>query len=217
MVILRHSTRLRIALFDEQPVVRAGLVVRLLSELQLDLTGIHASSQALIDGLRAQPADIALVDYALGPRPLAGASLIRTLRAAFPAMRILVFSAHADPARISLAMRAGANGFVAKRQPMHELIDAIHIVALGSDYVHTAPAIPGFDSHEGRDPVKSPLSQREKEVIRCYLEGMTVTEIALKFERSIKTISSQKASALRKLGASSNNDLFNIRDRLDAL
>ncbi|MGE8449519.1 MAG: response regulator, partial [Pseudomonadales bacterium] len=107
-----YSTRLRIALFDEHPVVRAGLVVRLLSELQMDLTGVHASSQALIDGLRTQPTDIALVDYALGRNPLSGTSLIRTLRASFPAIRILVFSAHADPVRISLAMRAGANGFV---------------------------------------------------------------------------------------------------------
>jgi DNA-binding NarL/FixJ family response regulator len=216
-VTYRKSARLRIALFDEQPVVRAGLVVRLLSELELDLIGVHASSQALIEGLHAQPADIALVDYELRPKQLAGASLIRTLRAAFPAIRILVFSDHSDPVRISLAMRAGANGFVGKRQPMHELIDAIHIVALGSDYVQTASARSGLDGKSDSASFESPLSEREKDVIRCYLEGMTVTEIAQKFERSIKTISSQKASALRKLGASSNNDLFNIRDRLDTL
>ena len=46
---------------------------------------------------------------------------------------------------------------------------------------------------------------------------MTVSEIAVKFERSIKTISTQKASAFRKLGISTNNDLFKLRDQLDAL
>ncbi|MNH45250.1 Transcriptional regulatory protein RcsB [compost metagenome] len=55
------------------------------------------------------------------------------------------------------------------------------------------------------------MSAREREVIRCYLAGMTVTEIAEKFKRSIKTISSQKATAFRKLGVTSNNELFKIR------
>lgn len=52
-------------------------------------------------------------------------------------------------------------------------------------------------------------------MIRCYLEGMTVTEIADKFKRSIKTISAQKATAFRKLGVTSNNGLFKIMKTLD--
>jgi DNA-binding NarL/FixJ family response regulator len=59
------------------------------------------------------------------------------------------------------------------------------------------------------------LTAREQEVIRCYLAGMTVTEIAEKFNRSIKTISTQKAAAFRKLGVTSNNGLFKIKHTLD--
>lgn len=213
----RLFKRLRIALLDDHPVVRTGLIVRLSSEMQMELTGVHASSQALLDGLRTQPADIVLVDYVLGPRQLAGASLIQALRAKFPAVRILVFSAYPDPARVSQALRAGASGFVGKSQPMHELINAIHVVALGSVYVGPGTAGHNPPAPAIQEDLGSALSIREKDVIRCYLQGMTVTEIALKFERSIKTISSQKASAFRKLGVSSNNDLFKIRDHLDAL
>ncbi|RYF49907.1 MAG: response regulator transcription factor, partial [Comamonadaceae bacterium] len=54
------------------------------------------------------------------------------------------------------------------------------------------------------------LSQREREVLRCFLNGMTVGEIAKKFDRSAKTISTQKFTAYRKLGVSSDNELFKI-------
>lgn len=217
MVTSRFIKRLRIALLDDHPVVRTGLIVRLSSETQMELTGIHDCSQALIDGLRTQPADIVLLDYVLPPRQLAGASLIQALRAKFPAVRILVFSAHPDPARVSQALRAGAHGFVGKGQPMHELVDAIHLVAQGSVYVGPSAPRRGASDTATQDAPGSALSKREKDVIRCYLQGMTVSEIAVKFERSIKTISTQKASAFRKLGISTNNDLFKLRDQLDAL
>jgi DNA-binding NarL/FixJ family response regulator len=61
------------------------------------------------------------------------------------------------------------------------------------------------------------LSAREQEVIRCYLAGMTVSEIAEKFNRSIKTISTQKTAAFRKLGVTSNNGLFKLKDTLGSL
>lgn len=217
IVTSRSFKRLRIALLDDHPVVRTGLIVRLSSEMHLELTGVHGCSQALIDGLRAQPVDIVLVDYVLGPRQLAGASLIQALRSKFPATRVLVFSAHPDPARVSQALRAGASGFVGKRQPMHELINAIDVVARGSVYVGTGTASDDTAQRDAQADIGSALSTRERDVIRCYLEGMTVSEIALKFNRSIKTISSQKASAFRKLGVSSNNDLFKLRDHLDAV
>ncbi|MCK3865572.1 helix-turn-helix domain-containing protein [Pseudomonas sp. B329] len=61
------------------------------------------------------------------------------------------------------------------------------------------------------------LSNREQEVIRCYLAGMSITDIADKFNRSIKTISSQKTSAFRKLGVVSNNELFRIRHIIEGV
>lgn len=213
----RSFKRLRIALLDDHPVVRTGLIVRLSSETRMELTGIHDSSQALLDGLRAQPADIVVMDDALPPRQLAGTPLILALRTRFPAVRILVFSASPDPSRVSQALRAGASGFVGKRQPMHELIDAIHVVAQGSVYVGVGAAASAWSEPHAGTPPGAALSTREKDVIRCYLEGMTVSEIALKFDRSIKTISTQKSSAFRKLGIASNNDLFKLREQLDAL
>ncbi|HBD32841.1 MAG TPA: DNA-binding response regulator, partial [Cupriavidus sp.] len=55
------------------------------------------------------------------------------------------------------------------------------------------------------------LTEKEREVLRCFLDGITVNEIAAKFSRSKKTVSGHKQSALRKLGIRSDNDLFKVR------
>ena len=60
----------------------------------------------------------------------------------------------------------------------------------------------------------SPLSPREWEVIRCFLDGMSVSQIAAKFNRSLKTISTQKSTAYKKLGIQSDAELFKMRDQV---
>ena len=61
------------------------------------------------------------------------------------------------------------------------------------------------------------LSAREREVLRCLLQGMSVSQISVKFVRSIKTISSQKQSAFRKLSVGSDQDLFKLQQSFQLL
>lgn len=61
------------------------------------------------------------------------------------------------------------------------------------------------------------LTPREREVLRCYLSGMSVAQIAEKFSRSNKTISTQKQAGYRKLGIRSDAEFFQIRYQLDSL
>lgn len=61
------------------------------------------------------------------------------------------------------------------------------------------------------------LSVKEREVIRCFLDGLTVSDIAQKFGRSAKTISTQKSMAFRKLGVTSDNELFKLKHMLEEL
>lgn len=213
--------RLRIALLDDHAVVRHGLVNRFSTEHDIEVVGAYGTSRELMAGMLEAPADILLLDYALGPDELDGVSLIRALRVKFPDCPILILSTHHEPATVALALRVGARGFVGKGEEMSELLKALRRVASGAIYLsadmsyRVAEATTTYDAG-GADGATdtlqgAALSAREREVIRCYLAGMTVTEIAEKFKRSIKTISSQKATAFRKLGVTSNNELFKIR------
>ncbi|CAA2109257.1 response regulator transcription factor [Variovorax paradoxus] len=215
--------RLRIALLDDHAIVRHGLVSRLQDEPDFLVVGVFGTSGEAVRGLAETPAELLLLDFALGANELDGVSLIRALRAKFPECRILVLSAHHDPATVALALRVGARGFVGKGEGMAELIKAIRTVATGAVYLNSdmsyrvpEAAIDAVNDANNASALKSAsLTAREQEVIRCYLAGMTVTEIAEKFNRSIKTISTQKAAAFRKLGVTSNNGLFKIKHTLD--
>ncbi len=224
------ASAMRIALLDDHAVVRYGLAMRLAEEPDLDVVGAFATSKELMAALRTVQADLLLIDYALGSNDIDGLNLIRALRVRFPRSKILVASAHHNPATVALAMKAGAGGFVGKAQDLGELIQAVRAVGRGRQYLNVAmvAALSSMQQAEsgasqasrslsGSAPPASralaelsSLSPREREVLRCCLEGLSVTEIAEKFTRSVKTISGQKQSALRKLGVRSDHELFKI-------
>lgn len=226
--------QIRVALLDDHAVVRYGTASRLAEEPNLLIVGSYETSRAMITGLRDAPADVLLVDYALGPAEIDGVSLIRALATKFPDSAILVFSAHYDPATVALALRVGARGFVGKSLGMAKLVQAIQTVATRSVYLdpdmsYQLVETPLVDTSNASDAnalsapgdasekviAGSSLSIKEREVIRCLLGGMTVSEIATKFNRSAKTISTQKSVAFRKLGVTSDIGLFKLMHMLD--
>jgi DNA-binding NarL/FixJ family response regulator len=218
------GTRLRVMLLDDHEVIRRGLELLLKQEYSIDVVGSFRSSRELFAALKDTRADVIIVDYALGPSDVDGLNLIRALKVRFPHERILVMSSHHNPATVALAMRAGAHGFVGKGQSQSDLITAIRAVAAGRVYVeehlaaHLSSVKSSAEEKAGDELLGyARLTPREREVLRCVLDGMSVTEIAAKFFRGITTISAQKNSAFRKLGIRTNNELFKIRHLLDKL
>ena len=223
---------LHIALLDDHTVVRHGLLELLGEEADFHIVGAFASSRELIAELRTTPAELLLIDYALAPDDIDGLNLIRALSVRFPESKILVVSAHYNPATVALALRAGARGFVGKNQPLADIVGAIRTVARGHTYLNPALEVEFAyllsdtalqdDASDHALPTAvqdsfSELSPREREVLRCCLNGMSVTQIAEKFERSTKTISTQKHAAFRKLGIRTDNELFKMHRQLGML
>ncbi|MEO9383140.1 response regulator transcription factor [Chromobacterium phragmitis] len=217
---------IRVILLDDHLMVLHGLGGQLEAVADIRLVGSFTSSSQLMRTLAAPgapAADVAVIDYALRPDDVDGLNLIRALRIRFPLLRILVMSAYYTPATVALAMRGGAHGFIGKEQSMDELLHAIRRLASGLDYLgesmRESLAQPPVESvAQGALPnlLDHPdLSPREREVLRCCLLGLSVSEIAIKFSRSIKTISNQKQAALKKLGLRSDNELFMQQQRLE--
>jgi two-component system, NarL family, captular synthesis response regulator RcsB len=226
------ETPLHIALLDDHTVVRHGLLELLGEEADFHIVGAFANSRELIAELRTTPAELLLIDFALAPDDIDGLNLIRALSVRFPESKILVVSAHYNPATVALALRAGARGFVGKNQPLADIVGAIRTVARGHTYLNPAlnvefsyllsDAASRDDDTDAVSPTLAldslaKLSPREREVLRCCLSGMSVTQVAEKFDRSIKTISTQKHSAFRKLGIRTDNELFKMQHQLGML
>lgn len=226
-----NLTPLRVALLDDHALIRRGFGTRVGMERDIELVAMYSGSRELLEGLRSNPIDVLVLDYTLQQDELDGLNLIRLLRIRFPQVRILVSSATESPATISLCLRAGVKGFIGKSQEVDELVSAVRVVGSERIYLDKVIALElghvpaGEEAEEGQSQsldtssaslVSNPLlSPREQEVLRCCLDGMSVSQIAIKFTRSRKTISGQKQSAFRKLGVSSDMELFRIRGELE--
>ncbi|MDZ4360214.1 MAG: response regulator transcription factor [Variovorax sp.] len=214
---------LRLMVLDDHAVVRHGLIVRLADEPDLTVVGSHTTSRELLEAMATLRVDIVLMDFSLGPSDIDGLNLIRALKVRHPLSKTIVVSAHYGAATVALALKAGARGYVGKNQELGELVAAIRTVSKGRIYLHpdmAADIAPHADASPGPTDVealtKDPrLSPREREVLRCCLEGKSVTQIAAKFSRNVNTISTQKQAAFRKLGIRTDSELFKLRHQLD--
>ncbi|EMH1276881.1 response regulator transcription factor [Enterobacter hormaechei] len=219
---------LRITVLDEQPVVCRGIQSILTDKEGLELIGLFGNRRDLIAILRSREVDLLVLDYQLGGEEIDGLYLIKYLRAQFPQLKILIYSSIASPVILQLVMHAGVRGYVSKNEDTDMVVHAIRQVGGGKTFIthemqrqldlfREADAKSENELwHEGANisVLKRVLSPRETEVIRCYLAGMTLMQIAAKYSRSRKTISCQKQTALRKLGLRSDLELFKYGEHL---
>jgi two-component system capsular synthesis response regulator RcsB len=196
----------RVALLDDHEFILKGLVSHLRQISAVTVVGTHRCSRSLRAMLAETPVDVVLLDYSLAADDLDGMALIKALRSRYPELRILVVSGHCQRVTVNMLLHDGANGFFAKNQEASEMADAISRVMAGETY------LPPFLTKAVPTRPSSPLSPREWEVIRCFLDGMSVSQIAAKFNRSLKTISTQKSTAYKKLGIQSDAELFKMRE-----
>ena len=89
----------------------------------LHVVGVSTTGQGVIDFVRTLAPDVALVD--LHMPGLSGADVARTVRAEFPATRVVILSAYDDPEIVEIAVNAGAIGYVTKDSPPEDIVRAV--------------------------------------------------------------------------------------------
>lgn len=221
MIVSMPNTRTptRIIIADDHPVVLLGIKALLHGHgNDLRVVGEAGSSRELLALLPGRECDLLITDYSMPDATGAedGLAWLKRLRREYPALPVIVLTMIHNPALVRGMLRAGINGVVGKAAMTHELLLAIHAVTAGRVYVgeHVRDAVADVGAPESgaegdaasNDP--SMLSRREAEIVRLYASGLSVTQIAERVHRSVKTISQQKNSAMRKLGLSSNSQLY---------
>jgi DNA-binding NarL/FixJ family response regulator len=190
---------LKILVADDHGIVRSGL--KMLIERH-DGMNVVAEADDGVDAVaaaqRSRP-DVAILDVAM-PR-MTGIQAAREIRAHCPDTAVLLLSMHDDERYVHDALRAGASGYVLKRQADAELIEAVRSVAAGGCFVS---ALPGLDLDAER--ASDPLTPRELDVVKLIAEAYTNRQIAEILSVSEKTVESHRANVLSKLG---------MRDRVE--
>jgi DNA-binding NarL/FixJ family response regulator len=191
---------MRILIADDHGIVRAG--IRLLLERQADFEVVAEAddgAQAVELALTERP-DLCVLDVSM-PR-LTGLQAAREIRAQLPQARVLILSMHDDERYLFEALKAGASGYVLKREADSDLVGAIRALERGEAFLTTAAerSIIRQWRADGAQGPEIPLTHREEEVVKLIAEAHTNVQIAEILHLSEKTVESHRANVLRKLG-----------------
>ncbi|MFJ7313541.1 LuxR C-terminal-related transcriptional regulator [Pseudomonas sp. NPDC098747] len=218
------SSLIRVGVLDEQEVVRYGLHWHLADQPGISVAGTYSRASDALSAAEHGNIDLLLMGYVL--QDSNGQHLIKTMVAHHPEIRILVFLAEPCVATATLLLSIGGHGIVCKREPLEVCVYAIRLLATGQHYQCASiamaedPVVPDAPIDIGEAEVAllshPGLSRREREVLSLCISGLTVTRIAEISERSLKTVSTQKLAAYRKLGVKNDMDLFRRLSRLGA-
>ncbi|MEO1134121.1 MAG: response regulator, partial [Cyanobacteria bacterium J06639_1] len=128
---------IRVLLVDDQKIIRQGLQVLLEPEADIEIVGTADSGLTAIQQVEALQPQVVLIDIVMPE--IDGIAASRVIHKRFPATKILVLSGHDDPAQLTAAMQAGAQGYLLKNTPAAELADAIRSVHRG--YAQMGPGL----------------------------------------------------------------------------
>ncbi|WP_337264868.1 MULTISPECIES: response regulator transcription factor [unclassified Serratia (in: enterobacteria)] len=210
--------KIRLLLADDHPALLAGLVHELAQLPTLEIVGSALDSDALVELLHSTECDVLVTDYIMpGGKYGDGIGLLSHIRRIKPQLKIVVFTTLENQALAQELAKIGVNGVLGKTQHTSQLISAIHAVYAGSNYFPTNDLITGQSGIKQNPASHLALTKREMEVVRLYVSGLSVNEIASQLHRTKQTISSQKASAMRKLGISRDADLFRFAFESDMI
>jgi DNA-binding NarL/FixJ family response regulator len=197
---------MRILVADDHGIVRSG--IKLLLERQADLQVVAEASdgvEAVEQALATHP-DLCILDVGM-PRKT-GLQAAREIRSFLTDTRVLMLSMHDDEHYLFEALKAGAAGYVLKREADQDLVGAVRAVARGEAFLTNAAErsiIRDWMSGSATGP-DIPLTPREEEVVKLIAEAHTNAQIAQVLHLAEKTVESHRANVLRKLG---------MRDRVE--
>jgi DNA-binding NarL/FixJ family response regulator len=196
------TTKLRIAVVDDHPLMRAGVEHTLSLEEDIQVVGVGGSADDAIQIAGSQLPDLMLLDVNM---PGGGINAAREIMAAHPTMLLLFLTVSERMEDVTAALDAGVRGYVLKGIGGPDLIRTIRSVAAGETYITPdfaarLLAAPAPRPKEGEDPLEA-LTIREEQILREVSIGLTNKEIARKLELSEKTIKHYMSGVLHKLSA----------------
>ncbi len=204
------TRRSRVFIIDDHPIVREGLALQIGGEPDMVVCG---EAEDVADALARLPAavpDAILVDISL--KTGNGIDLVKRIRARDSTVRILVWSMHAENLYAERALRAGANGYVNKRDATRQVLEGLRVVLAGKVYVSADLAsqlltrlVSGSRAAAGAVAL---LTDRELEAFNLLGRGLSTQQIAEQMHVSPKTVETYRIRVKEKLGLTTLAELI---------
>lgn len=193
---------IRVLIADDHTLVRESLVGLLQGDGDVQVVAQAANGLEAVERAQQVQPDVVVTDLSMSG--IGGLEVIRRLRAALPATRILVLTMHQEDEYVLQAVRAGASGYLVKDAASSELLAAVRALHAGRAHFgpQAARALAERLQHPER-PVDDPygsLTGREREVLHLVAEGLTTKEVARRLDIGVKTAENHRGRVLAKLG-----------------
>ena len=193
---MSSTSRVRVLLVDDHPVVRAGIEMFLSSAAEVELVGVAAGG---VDGVRLADElvpDVVIMDIAMPD--VDGLEATRRIKRRHPAITVLVLTSYSDRRRVVEAFDAGAAGYLMKDAPAHDLLRAIAAAADGQSPLDPRAA-KALLLARASDPIDA-FSPRELAVLRLLVGGHPNRSIARELDVSEATVKAHLTSVFHRIG-----------------
>jgi DNA-binding NarL/FixJ family response regulator len=196
------SKVVRVLLVDDHPIVREGIRNLLAEDKDIDVVGEAVNGANALDMVKKLSPDVIILDLQLPD--IHGTEVVKHLKEAGQASRILILSAYDDQEYINALIGLGVSGYVVKDDSPFFLIDAVNGVARGENGWVSRKIAAKMVARVMDDPhTQSGLTKREMQILARVVQGKTNQEIAYDLEVTEKTVEKHLFSIFTKLGISS--------------
>lgn len=195
---------IRVVIADDQEMVRTGFRMILESQPDIEVVADVVDGEAALAAVAEHRPDVLLLDIRM-PK-LDGLEVTRRL-AGHDGPRIVIVTTFDLDEYVHAALHGGASGFLLKDASPAMLVEAVRAAAVGDSLVSPAITVrllremaPRTPAAAARRPAE-PLTEREREVVRCLARGLTNAEIAGELFVSLSTVKTHLANVQAKLDA----------------
>ena len=195
------TEKIRVMLVDDHAVVRSGLGAFLMVNKDMELVGEAESGEDALEKISLYQPNVVLMDLKMPG--MGGVAAIRAVLQKYPEIKIIALTSYADEGLVQGALQAGAVGYLMKNVQAYELSNAIRSAAVGRMTLSpeatqvlvesaTQPVVPGND-----------LTEREREVLKLMVDGLSNSQIAHELIISPSTVKYHIGNIYSKLGVES--------------
>ncbi|ACJ32670.1 DNA-binding response regulator, NarL family (REC-HTH domains) [Anoxybacillus flavithermus WK1] len=199
--------RMKVLIVDDHDLIRKG--IRLLLEGFSDVEVVGEASNgcdAITLALKYHP-DVILLDLSM-PTGLDGFTTAKTIMDELEDVKIIVLTMHDEEIYVQKAIQYNIHGYLLKNSQTNDLHEALQAVYHGKRFYRTHIPEERLEKMFAEKEPRSPLTNREREIVRLTFLGYTNNQIANKLKISPKTVENHKTNIMQKLGIKEKHELI---------